>query len=78
MRGTCPLHDHVSIMHGSDTHHAYRPTEDVVSGERCAKDLNADNMLFEHRTFALFPVFDAVREGPDAAKDRRKQGLPFA
>ena len=34
VRGTCPLHDHVSIMHGSDTHHAYRPTEDVVSGER--------------------------------------------
>ena len=28
------IHDHVSIMHGSDTHHAYRPTEDVVSGER--------------------------------------------
>ena len=25
------VHVHVSIMHGSDTHHAYRPTEDVVS-----------------------------------------------
>ena len=31
-RGTCPIQERVSVIHGSDTHHAYRPTEDVVSG----------------------------------------------
>ena len=32
VRGTCPIQERVSVIHGSDTHHAYRPTEDVVSG----------------------------------------------
>ena len=31
MRGTCPIQERVSVIHGSDTHHAYRPTEVDVS-----------------------------------------------
>ena len=34
VRGTCPIQERVSVIHGSDTHHAYRPTEVDVSGER--------------------------------------------
>ena len=34
MRGTCPIQERVSVIHGSDTHHAYRPTEVDVSGEQ--------------------------------------------
>ena len=30
-RGTCPIQERVSVIHGSDTHHAYRPTEVDVS-----------------------------------------------
>ena len=31
VRGTCPIQERVSVIHGSDTHHAYRPTEVDVS-----------------------------------------------
>ena len=34
VRGTCPIQERVSVIHGSDTHHAYRPPEVDVSGER--------------------------------------------
>ena len=31
VRRTCPIQERVSVIHGSDTHHAYRPTEVDVS-----------------------------------------------
>ena len=47
VRGTCPIHERVSVIHGSDTHHAYRPTEVDVS-EKWLLSFSRYSKVVEH------------------------------
>ena len=47
VRGTCPIQERVSVIHGSDTHHAYRPTEVDVS-EKWLLSFSRYSKVVEH------------------------------